>query len=116
VEENQLQKRLFGFAVNVIKILRRLNNSSDIQSIKYQLTKSSGSAGANYEEAQAAESRADFGHKVNISLKEMRESNYWLRILQTVFPGNKDLSALVTESQELCLILGRICFKVRKQD
>ena len=111
-----MQKRLFCFAVNVIRILRRLKDSPDIQSVKYQLTKSSGSAGANYEEAQAAESRADFGHKVNISLKEMRESNYWLRILQAVFPDNKDLSALITESHELSLILGSICFKVRKPD
>jgi len=94
-------------------MLRNLRNSSDLNSIKFQLTKSSGSSGANYEEAQAAESRIDFGHKVNISLKEMRESNYWLRLLQAVFPSNLEITRLVNESGELKLILGSIRAKVR---
>lgn len=113
MEDNELQKRLFKFAVDVIKMLRDLRNSADLNSIKFQLTKSSGSAGANYEEAQAAESRIDFGHKVNISLKEMRESNYWLRLLQAIFPANNEITRLVNESNELKLILGSIRSKVR---
>jgi len=113
VEENDLQKRLFNFAVDVIKVLRNLRNSADLNSIKFQLTKSSGSSGANYEEAQAAESRIDFGHKVNISLKEMRESNYWLRLLQAIIPENVEIIRLVNESGELKLILGSIRAKIR---
>ncbi len=50
--------------------------------IKYQLAKSSTSAGANYEESQAGSSKADFNNKVRIALREMRESNYWLRIIK----------------------------------
>jgi len=76
VEENELQKRLFNFAVKVLEVIRGLEDSKYLQPVNYQLVKSSGSSGANYEEAQAAESRADFRHKINISLKEMRESNY----------------------------------------
>jgi len=113
VEDNALQKRLFKFAVDVIKLLRNLRNSTDLNPIKFQLTKSSGSSGANYEEAQAAESRIDFGHKINISLKEMRESNFWLRMLQAIFPDNAEITRLVNESGELKLILGSIRSKIR---
>lgn len=113
VQDNELQKRLFKFAVDVIRILRKLGDSSDLRSVKFQLTKSAGSSGANYEEAQAAESRIDFGHKVNISLKEMRESNYWLRLLAAIYPENIELKLLVNESRELKLILGSIRAKLR---
>jgi four helix bundle protein len=77
--------------------------------IKFQLTKSATSCGANYEEAQAACSRADFLNKVRISLKEMRESNYWLRILSDLeLKNNKEIQSLVNESVELKNILGTI--------
>jgi four helix bundle protein len=85
MDENELQKRLFKFAVDVIKLLRSLEGGSDLKIISNQLGKSATSSGANYEEAQAAVSRADFGYKVGISLKEMRESNYLLS-LTILFP------------------------------
>ena len=101
MEENDLQKRLFRFAVDVIKMLRTLTGGNDLMIISYQLGKASTSSGANYEEAQAAVSRADFGLKVGISLKEMRESNYWLRILKELYPENKEITRLADESFEL---------------
>jgi four helix bundle protein len=110
--ENELQERLFRFAVDVIKMLRSLEGGNDLKIISNQLGKASTSAGANYEEAQAAVSRADFGYKVGISLKEMRESNYWLRILKELYPKNSEIIRLVTESSELKNILGKISFKV----
>jgi four helix bundle protein len=58
--KNDLDKRLFDFAVRVIKFLRTLPATSEYNVIKYQLTKSATSSGANYEEAQAGSSRADF--------------------------------------------------------
>ncbi len=115
MDDNDLQRRLFKFAVDTIKLLKHLGDSNDLKSVKFQLIKSSSSSGANYEEAQAAESRIDFGHKVNISLKEMRESNYWLRLLQDIYPENNEIRRLVEESGELKLILGSIRLKVRKK-
>jgi four helix bundle protein len=112
MEENDLQKRLFKFAVDILKMLRTLKGGNDLRIIENQLGKSSTSAGANYEEAQAAISRPDFGFKVGISLKEMRESNYWLRILKELYPENKEVIRLTTESSELKNILGSISFKV----
>jgi len=74
--------------------------------------------GANYEESQAGSSKADFVNKVNIALKEMRETSYWLRIIRKVFkidPGNvSELESLVSESDELKKILGSITANARK--
>ena len=116
--ENDLSQRLFVFAVNVIKFLRKLDNSPEIKIIKYQLTKSSTSSGANYEESQAASSRADFFNKIKISLREMRESNYWLRIIKAAntcpVELNDKLDELINESKELKNILGSISSKFRK--
>ena len=73
---NDLTKRLFRFSVGVIVFLRDIKNNQEAGIIKHQLIKAATSSGANYEESQAASSKADFTNKVSISLKEMRESNY----------------------------------------
>ena len=113
-KENDLSKRLFDFAVRVIKYLRTLTKSTEYDVIKNQLTKSSTSAGANYEESQGASSRADFSNKVFISLKEMRESNYWLRIIRAINEANsEECYILIKESEELKNILGSITTKTR---
>jgi four helix bundle protein len=109
MKEKELCSRLFKFAVDTIKMLKEVGSSSALSVIKFQLTKSATSCGANYEEAQAACSRADFLNKVRISLKEMRESNYWLRILCDLELKNKrEIELLVNESVELKNILGAI--------
>lgn len=67
--ENDLSKRLFHFSINVITSGRKLPRSDEYKILCQQLIKSSTSVGANYEEAQAAVSKADFSNKVGISLK-----------------------------------------------
>jgi four helix bundle protein len=111
-----LNQRLFLFSLRCLKYLRLLPETAEYKIIKYQLAKSSTSSGANYEEAQAGSSRADFNYKVFISLREMRESNYWLRIVEGIrVDSNLDteLYWLLKESQELKLILGSIVRKSR---
>ena len=110
--ENDLQDRLFRFALDVIKMLRTLKGGADLKVISNQLIKAATSSGANYEEAQAAVSRSDFGYKISISLKEMRESNYWLRILGELYKQNSEIVRLIKESIELKNILGSISVKV----
>lgn len=112
MEENDLQKRLFRFAVDVLKMLRSLKGGNDLNIISHQLGKSATSSGANYEEAQASVSRADFGYKIVISLKEMRESYYWLRILKELYHDHEEIIRLTKESSELKNILGAINLKV----
>lgn len=114
VGKNDLDVSLFNFAVNTIKFLRTQNPSTELNVIKYQLTKSATSSGANYEEAQAGSSKLDFTNKVRISLREMRESNYWFRILKGINEdANPELEKLIQESKELKLILGAIVQKAR---
>lgn len=114
MRENDLQKRLFEFAVNVLKFLPNLPRAPEFNVIRYQLAKSSTSSGANYEEAQAGSSRADFNNKVRISLREMRESNYWLRIIKETLTKAKideELEYLINESGQLKKNIGLNCNK-----
>jgi four helix bundle protein len=117
VEErkNDLCDRLFEFAVRVVEFLKTLPYSPENKTIRTQLSKSACSSGANYEESQSGSSKADFTNKVRISLREMRESNYWLRIIKrTVKEVNmSELDCLINESAELKNILGSIVQKSR---
>ena len=110
-----LADRLFAFAVNVIKQVRTLPKSKEYSVIAYQIVKSSTSMGANYEEAQAAVSRADFGNKVGYSLKEARESHYWTRIIIATLEDHANWKPLENEAGQLKNILGSIYFKVSKK-
>lgn len=113
---NDLTDRTFSFAVKAIKFLRTLPYNDETKIIKHQLIKSSSSTGANYEESQAGSSRADFSNKVRISLREARESNYWLRLIKALEYekiNNAELDWLMNESDELKRILGSINHKTR---
>jgi four helix bundle protein len=103
-----LDDRLLEYAARIIKLVEALPPSVLGRRIGDQLLRSGTSVGANYEEAQAAESRTDFIHKVQIALKELRESNYWLRLLAKaeIFPQSK-LSTLIEESNQLRAILSK---------
>ncbi len=111
---NDLENRLFDFGIRVIKYLRKQPNTIEFKIIKNQLIKSSTSSGANYEESQAGSSKPDFSNKVRISLREMRESNYWLRVIAGISEeSDNELEILLNESKELKLILGSIMQKTR---
>ena len=99
-KRNDLCERLFEFGVRVIEFLKTITYTPENKTIRMQLSKSACSSGANYEEAQSGSSRADFSNKVRISLREMRESNYWLRIIRrTVKEVNiSELEYLIKES------------------
>lgn len=111
--ENDLLNRTFLFGVAVIKFLRTLPDTSDLKIIKYQLVKAATSIGANYEEAQAGSSKADFINKVNIALKEARETNYWLRMLAELEGESVTLLPMIKESNEIKNILGAIVKNAR---
>jgi four helix bundle protein len=73
-----------------------------------QLLRSAIAVGAHYEEAQAGESRADFVHKLQLALKELRESNYWLRLLERAgtLPPRR-LEDILDESNQLKAMLSK---------
>jgi four helix bundle protein len=113
MKPNDLLDRTFNFGVNVLKFIRLLPKDSEYNIIRYQLGKSATSVGANYEESQAGSSKADFKNKVRISLKEARESNYWLRIIQALQEEkNSELETLIQESKEIKNILAAIVNKM----
>ena len=97
-----------------MKFLKTLPSSYEINVIKVQLSKSSTSIGANYEESQAGSSKADFRNKIRISLREAREANYWLRIIRALeIIDSEELPKLLQESLEIKNILGAILNKTK---
>jgi four helix bundle protein len=114
-KKNDLCERLFEFAVRVIEFLKTLPYSPENKTIRSQFSKSSCSSVANYEESQGGSSKADFSNKVRNSLREMRESNYWLRIIKRTFKeiNKTEVDYLIKESGELKNILGTIVQKTR---
>jgi len=113
VLRNDLCDRLLKFAVDVILYLRTVKNTVETMDIKRQLVKSATSSGANYEESQGSPTRPDAKTKIGISLKEMRESNYFLRMFGHLELGDvKQCENLVKESSELKLILASILNKL----
>ncbi|MDZ7623484.1 MAG: four helix bundle protein [Ignavibacteriaceae bacterium] len=97
----ELLKRTFEFGVKCLLFLESLPKTKVNAVITYQLAKASTSIGSNYEEAQAAESSKDFIHKIGIVLKESRESNYWLRVLDAILKKeykDSDFEFLLKES------------------
>ena len=112
-----LGSRIFQFAVSAFKLLKTFPDRKEYDVLKYQLSKSATSIGANYEEAQAYVSKKDSIYKISISLKEAKESNYWLRIIKAIEIGNKDqVMSLIQESVEIKNMLGTIYTKLRQED
>jgi four helix bundle protein len=108
---NTLQLRLVGFAVNIYQHIQGKKNDPILAVIADQLLRSSTSIGANYSEAQAASSFRDFHNKVRIALKELNETQFWLKFLMESGIDFADIKALFAESEELIRILSTICKK-----
>ena len=108
---NDLQKRLIGFARDVVYLARELKSDDLLTDCLKQIIRSATSTGANYSEAQSASSTRDFHNKIRIALKEMKETNYWLGFLSQMSPGNLLIMKLRSESEELMKILGTIAKK-----
>lgn len=103
-------ERTFDLAVRIVKLCQTLDENPGVgRTLSKQLLRSGTSIGANMQEAQAAQSRADFIHKVSVSLKEARETHYWLRLLiaTEILPETR-LLPLQNEVDEITRILGKI--------
>lgn len=81
-DKRRLSGRLLDFGASTIRLALKLNKTIVGRHIGKQLMRSATSAGANYEEACGAESRADFIHKMQLTLKELRETLYWLKLIE----------------------------------
>ncbi|MBP8016405.1 four helix bundle protein [Candidatus Gracilibacteria bacterium] len=100
-----LEERTAKFGEDIIKFAKKLSRTLITNSIIEQLIRSGTSIGANYCEADCAETRKDFEHKLGICKKESRETKHWLRMISTALPEEKDKARyLWKESNELNLI------------
>lgn len=110
-----IQERTFQFAVRVVKLVNRLPRTIAGMEVGRQLVRAATSVGANVEEADAAESRRDFVHKMKIAHKEAREARYWLEIVQAALLDDDEIRALIQESNELIRILQAIVRSAAKK-
>jgi four helix bundle protein len=108
MKSEEVAERFIDFAANIVRFVIGLEKTAIGRHIGGQLARSATSAGANYEEACSAESRADFIHKMQIVLKELRESLYWMRLIEkTKLAQSSNLLSLRQEAGELANIVAK---------
>jgi len=102
-----LQDRLVDYAVRIIKLSEALPETKAGKHVSLQILRSGTSPAPNYGEAQSAESKADFVHKLKIALKELRETEIWLKIIAKarMIESTSQLAPLLQETDELIAIL-----------
>jgi len=101
---------MLKFSVRISNCTDRLYKYPNLESVIKQINRSSSSVGANYSEAQSASSRKDFHSKIRISLKEARESEYWLQFLNEKLK-DQEINDLKEEAVSLVKILTTIARK-----
>ncbi len=113
-----LVDRTFEFARRVVKLCQVLDQTPGVsRTLANQLLRAGTSIGANVEESQAAQSRADFSSKLYIACKEARETHYWLRLLAaTDIVGKPRLAELLDEADQLIAILTTITKGLRNSE
>ena len=102
-----LQDRFVDYSVRIIKVSESLPSTKAGKHLCSQILRSGTSPAANYGEAQSAESRTDFVHKLKLALKELRETEVWLKVIirsELIQPIEK-LTPLLQETDELISIL-----------
>ncbi len=110
-----LEERTAKFGENIIMFCKKISQNHATLPIINQLIKAATSVGANYCEADDAESRKDFKHKIGICKKESRESKYWLRMIAVAYPECKEeVRAYWKEAKELNLIFNAIVNSTNK--
>ena len=114
-----IRERCLEYALRAIKLYQFLQAGKDGAGwiLGKQYLRSATSIGANLEEAQSGQSKADFIHKMSISQKEARESLYWLYLLEKseIVPTNK-IQSLIQETEEIIAIITTILLKTKQKN
>lgn len=111
-----LEERTAKFGEDVIKFARKIIKDEITRPIISQLIRSGTSVGANYCEADDAETGKDFKHKIGICKKESRETKHWLRMTITACPNmESEIKVLWQEAKELNLIFNAIVNKIKNK-
>ena len=105
MDKKELEKRTKKFALEVIRFVADLPKNKITDVLGYQFLKAGTSIGANYREANRAQSRQDFIHKIAIVEKEASETQYWLELFDALIMGDPNMRPwLIQESAELLAI------------
>ena len=105
MKENLLIEKSIAFASRIIKLHQHLVKAKNEMTISKQIVRSGTSIGANINEANYAQSRADFISKMHIALKETAETEYWLKLLETTEYITEDMAKSLLDD---CLEIKRI--------
>lgn len=98
-----LYQKAFGFSIRIVKLYKYLlQKDKSYEPLYKQLLRSGTSIGANVSEAQSAPTKKDFINKLSISLKESRETEYWIRLLkETEIINQQEHDSLIKDCDEL---------------
>ena len=115
--DNVVLDKSFEFAVRIVKLYKHLRYTVDEKVLSTQVLKSGTSIGANIREALRSSSRKDFVAKMNISLKESYETEYWLELLyKTEYISEKEYNSIFPQCRELTSILSQIILTTKAKD
>ena len=114
--ENIIVDKSKAFAVRIVRLFQYLCDEKKEYVLSKQILRSGTSIGANVKEAVRGQSKDDFTHKMNISLKEASETEYWLELLfETEYITEQQFESIVTDCRELIKILTAIIKSSRKE-
>ncbi|WP_224490253.1 four helix bundle protein [Robertkochia flava] len=106
---NLIKEKSYAFALEIVKYYKYLTNDKKEYVMSKQLLKSGTAIGANYREAEHAESKADFIHKLSIAQKESNETMYWIDLLnKSGYLNDEDSEILRKEIKSIAKIITRI--------
>ncbi|MCS7054436.1 MAG: four helix bundle protein [Ignavibacterium sp.] len=107
---NPIVEKSFHFAVRIVKFYRiKVKDNYDVNSLLKQLLRAGTSIGANVSEAQSAFTKKDFINKLGISLKESKETEYWLKLLkESEIISEKEFLSLFNNCEEIIKLLTSI--------
>ena len=111
-----LEERTAKFGENIVEFVKTLERNEINRPLLSQIVRSGTSIGANYMEADGAESKKDFQHKIALCKKEAKETKHWLRMIAKANPQRVSIARdLWKEAQELALIFSSILIAKKKE-
>ena len=111
-----IAEKAYSFALDIVKIYKLLVNERKEYVLSKQLLRSGTSIGADVNEAIAGQSKRDFVYKLNIALKEARETSYWLNLLKDGgYINLKEFDALIKSCNEIIKVLSSIIITTKER-
>lgn len=109
MSDSPVKDKSYKFAIRIVNVYKHLTETKREYVMSKQMLRSGTSIGANIREANQAESKADFIHKMSIALKEASETEYWLELLRdTQFLEQKEFDSLHKDCEEVLKLLTSI--------